>query len=668
MEELKRQAQIICCYARVDQSLKNDLLNHLAKLNAHIFHDQAITAGSEWRIEIDTHLNNADIVLLLISSDFMASENCQVEIEKAIKRHKTRPICIISIILRECLWEVDATISNYQVLPSDGKPVMNWGDKDAAFTDITRGIKKVIDDILAQELQETLEQETKSRFDPLREIALFKYLVATNNGNDRIAPRRALMRFMLEQSKAGNYSINQQEIFREMQEFLDERTDLRTDLAFLVQHRNLNKTRGFKDTGDGLIEKFEISDEFIYTASHYALEIEGMIDGWRYSRPSGGALDRTKLVIVQKNLQELNTYLSRPEDLSFNFLHTIQETWNQILDNWKQLSRDIWLYLSNLENDARKDLYNLEAYNNFKSGIRNYIERFEKSLTEIAPGICEIFATWTDREKERLVLYISTKHAKFGSHEEERQISPAMLKADIYQHIASIQNWFLVQVPQFHRQARHEIHHIVSQARMLSAYFSNRLKNATYLQELANICLECNSAEEAQQVFMLAFAHIQPLYFSQSALPEPGIVEETDTVSPWLAPAPYKPVLRLISREKQNTTTMPIIEKSEQKKTQRDLQQSGLQNEADDWNMLKQLLASLPLDLGSLIHTTIDATFSILLEQIISNCLNDPDSRYAGRDGSIIVLRNPSEQRYIHICVTNGVFYLPRYTLDHIDE
>lgn len=658
MEEMRSKAKIVCFYARNDKDMKNDLMKHLASLNAEIFHDQEITAGKEWSIEIDRHLNNADIVLLLISADFIASESCQAEIEKAVKRQRARPIRIISIILRDCLWKSNAVIASYQVLPDGGESVIGCENKDAAFTNIAKGIQKVIDEILMQDAP-----ETQNRFDPLNEITLFKYLV-TSNGNDHLASRRSIMQFMHQRSKIGSYSVREKEIFREVHEQLDTRTDLRVDLMFLEQHGNLNRTRDLKDTGDGLVEKFHISDEFIYTASPYALEIEGMIDGWRYSRASGGSLDRTKLSIVQRSIQELNAYLALPEDLSDNFLQTIQEIWNQLLDNWKQLSHDIWLYLSNLENDARKDLYDLDAYTKYKNGIKNYIERFEKTLAEITPGICEIFATWTDREKERLVLYISAKHAQFGSHEEERQISPTMLKGEIYQHIASIQNWFLVQVPQFHRRASHEIQRLIGQARTLSIYFGKRVKNATYLQDLANICLECRSVEEAQQVFMLAFAHILPLHFSQSALREPGIVEETEVLSPWLTPAPYKPVLRLISRERPLPQNVPLVDKTEQRKMQHNLQQRGLQKEIGVRNMFKQLLASLPLDLGSLIHTRVEAEFCILLEQIVSRCLTDPGHSYADYDGSIIVLRNPWEQTYIRLCAPNGILYLPRYILD----
>ena len=662
MEEHKKQVNIACFYVSQDRAIKEKFSTHFADLN--VFYNQDMAPGNVWEEEIDEHIHKADIILLLVSSDFLASDDCRKIIMKAVECQKKRLVEIIPVILRPVNWKVNPLIGGYKSLPDDDKTVTNWGNEDEAFVNIREGVQRIIENILDRGAQEMLALEAKALFDPLQELPLFKYLVG-NSGNNHIGSRRFLMKFMYQKSKNGNYSINEQEILREMHDNLYARSDVRTDLAFLEQHGNLSKTRDFKDAGNHFAEKFQIPDEFIYTASPYALEIESMIDGWRYSRTSGGSLDRLNLVTVQQSLRELTKYLSHPEDLSYD-LHTIQETWDRLYKTWRQLSHDIWLYLNNLENDARKDLFDLDAFDKYKRGIFNYIDRFEQTLKEITPDICQIFAEWTDEEKERLVLYILKNHAQFGAREDERQVPSSLLRKVIYQQIADIQNWFLVQVPQFHRRASNEIQRIVGQARLLAVYLGNRIRNTTYLQELANICLECSSVEDAQQVFTLAFAHIQPLHFSQSVLPEPGIAEETDEVSPWLVPAPYKPVLRLISREKPNIQKIPVVEKSEQKKAQRDLQQSGLQEIADEWNMFKDLFTSLPLDLGSLIGITIETTLCMLLEQIVDTCLKDLNGHYSARDGSKIVLCNPQEQTYIHLRAPNGILYLPRYIFDQL--
>ncbi|MCU0552972.1 MAG: toll/interleukin-1 receptor domain-containing protein [Leptolyngbya sp. Prado105] len=51
------------------------------------WHDRLITAGTEWDREIDHRLSAADIILLMLSSDFLHSEYCWgVEVQKAVSR------------------------------------------------------------------------------------------------------------------------------------------------------------------------------------------------------------------------------------------------------------------------------------------------------------------------------------------------------------------------------------------------------------------------------------------------------------------------------------------------------------------------------------------------------------------------------------------------------
>ncbi len=81
--------EIFCCYAREDEALLNQLKRHLTLLQKHghinLKHDRDISAGAEWKHEIDTHLNTAQIILLLISPDFLASDYCYgIEMKRAL--------------------------------------------------------------------------------------------------------------------------------------------------------------------------------------------------------------------------------------------------------------------------------------------------------------------------------------------------------------------------------------------------------------------------------------------------------------------------------------------------------------------------------------------------------------------------------------------------------
>lgn len=111
------------------------------------WHDRKISAGIEWEKEIDVQLNAANIILLLISSDFMASDYCYgVEMQRAIARHKQGEAKVIPVILRPIIGWQDTPIGTIQVLPTDGIPVVDrsWYMLDYALENVASGIREAI--------------------------------------------------------------------------------------------------------------------------------------------------------------------------------------------------------------------------------------------------------------------------------------------------------------------------------------------------------------------------------------------------------------------------------------------------------------------------------------------------------------------------------------------
>ncbi len=111
-----------------------------------IWHDRDISAGTEWEHEISQHLNNAQIILLLVSPNFMASEYCySIEMKRAIERHEQGDALVIPIILRHVDWE-GVPFYKLQALPNDSKPVLSraWRNADEAFVTIAQAIRKEI--------------------------------------------------------------------------------------------------------------------------------------------------------------------------------------------------------------------------------------------------------------------------------------------------------------------------------------------------------------------------------------------------------------------------------------------------------------------------------------------------------------------------------------------
>src|SRR5579883_2198861 len=140
----------VICYAREDKIFREQLERHLSSLKRQqiiiSWSDKEITPGAEWRKEIDSQLNTADLVLLLVSSDFMDSEYCySVEMQQALQRHKAGLARVIPILLRAVDWR-GAPFSDLQMLPEDTKPIAQWGDRDEAWNNVVQELRGVLDE------------------------------------------------------------------------------------------------------------------------------------------------------------------------------------------------------------------------------------------------------------------------------------------------------------------------------------------------------------------------------------------------------------------------------------------------------------------------------------------------------------------------------------------
>jgi Effector-associated domain 1/TIR domain/CHAT domain len=143
--------EIFISYSHKDDELREELVTHLSNLRQQgkisAWHDRAIEAGSEWESEIKSRLESAQIILLLISPPFMASDYCyDIEMQRAVQRHDRGNARVIPIVLRPVDWK-DSPISKLQALPKDAKPITQWGDRDAAFVDVVQGIRRAVDSL-----------------------------------------------------------------------------------------------------------------------------------------------------------------------------------------------------------------------------------------------------------------------------------------------------------------------------------------------------------------------------------------------------------------------------------------------------------------------------------------------------------------------------------------
>jgi tetratricopeptide (TPR) repeat protein len=152
MTTLPTQAvEVFYSYAHKDEKLRSALVEHLSTLQRQGYisewHDRHILAGTDWAQEIDTHLNSASLILLLISPSFIASDYCYgIEMQRALERHHSGQAHVIPIIMRPT--DLSGTpFAALQFLPTTGKAITTWQNRDKAMLNVANGIRKVIVDL-----------------------------------------------------------------------------------------------------------------------------------------------------------------------------------------------------------------------------------------------------------------------------------------------------------------------------------------------------------------------------------------------------------------------------------------------------------------------------------------------------------------------------------------
>ncbi|MEA5626554.1 SUMF1/EgtB/PvdO family nonheme iron enzyme [Nostoc sp. UHCC 0251] len=155
--------RVFISYSHKDEHLRDSLATHLSNLQwqgiIFSWHDRQLTAGTEWDDKIKTELESADIILLLISPDFIASKYCRdVEIPMALQRHESKQAYVVPVILRPFRWS-DAPFAKLQAFPKDARAVTTWVNQDEAFVSVVEGIETVAQQILDYRKQQAEQKK-----------------------------------------------------------------------------------------------------------------------------------------------------------------------------------------------------------------------------------------------------------------------------------------------------------------------------------------------------------------------------------------------------------------------------------------------------------------------------------------------------------------------------
>ncbi|MBN2395622.1 MAG: toll/interleukin-1 receptor domain-containing protein [Candidatus Atribacteria bacterium] len=149
-----KKLKLFISYSHLDNRDENPYIEqfkkHIAPLKENglleDWYDREILPGEDYQKEIDNNLEDADIICLFISADFLSSSTCKKEKKKTLELRKKREISVIPIIISCCGWQDDEDILHLLALPTDGKPVTNFHDRNEAWHNVYIGLKKIIEE------------------------------------------------------------------------------------------------------------------------------------------------------------------------------------------------------------------------------------------------------------------------------------------------------------------------------------------------------------------------------------------------------------------------------------------------------------------------------------------------------------------------------------------
>jgi TIR domain len=121
-----------------------------------------IVPGTNRAKVVDKRLEEASIILLLVSTDFLASDDYyKIEMNQVLERHKEGQVRVIPIIVRPCDWHY-AFFAHLQCLPRNGKAITTWVNRDQAWNDVIIGIREAIEDLHQGNISVQSRQKTES--------------------------------------------------------------------------------------------------------------------------------------------------------------------------------------------------------------------------------------------------------------------------------------------------------------------------------------------------------------------------------------------------------------------------------------------------------------------------------------------------------------------------
>jgi internalin A len=148
--ERGRASRVFVSYSHKDERMLNELKTHLSPLRRlrliETWDDREIEAGDDWREKINENLERADVIILLISANFIESDYCfEKELEHALERHRKKEARVVPVIVRDANWKAIPQLKGLEAIPKNGRPISNWPNKHTAWRDVSERVQAMLE-------------------------------------------------------------------------------------------------------------------------------------------------------------------------------------------------------------------------------------------------------------------------------------------------------------------------------------------------------------------------------------------------------------------------------------------------------------------------------------------------------------------------------------------
>jgi uncharacterized protein (TIGR02677 family) len=510
----------------------------------------------------------------------------------------------------------------------------------------------------------TIETTNKqSAFQMTERLPIFSYLVTSN----RVSWYRAIMQiFLHHHHDLYHYQLTAQELRDEMRESFDPEYTLeqcQNDLAALKEWGNL--TTIYDSSRATSIASF-LSPALLYQATPEAIAIETFLAEQKRLTAATGALRQGELSRLWHALQAIDETLLSALEPEPARMRDLAEEWRLAFDIWNTMAREAAQYLANMLSAAQQKHADLMSYQQYKGAVVAYVHGFAQALTQYGPRVRELLDEWTKTGRKAHFISAIAEYLEPPGMATENQPTSEDLQQEVSNQFEAMMNWFAQgrNADSFRRNALAEVDKVVRRAAALAATARPNANYATQLNTLAQQLLRASNGENAQQLFSIAFANLQPLHFPEGLAGQASALYEQDEEGPWQQPVSNQVYLRPVSRGFRGDPPMedPIIDN-------RTLIQNLLahheQRIQEQRARFQKLFSREEVDIGN--QGLLTPEDRALLTTVIDGCLSNSAYQYRAPDGTVIVLRNPDETKFALLRASDGILILPRYRLARLD-